>query len=339
MKINKNDFKKALENVKPGLASNEVIEQTTSFAFMGDRVVTYNDEISISHPMEGMELTGAVKADEMYALLSKLKGDEIEMEIEDTQILITSGKSRAGMALQSEIKLPLDEVGERGKWKKLPDDFLDNLKFVIGGCSSDSSRPILQCVNFSEGGKYVSSDNISLTLVKGEELPIEAFLLPQHTCAQLIKFGPTKIAQGGGGWIHFQNPEKTTMSCRTFEEKFPDITGLLKQKGEKIELPKNIEEIIDRAEVFAKRGSYLDESITISISKKKVTVRGESETGWFEESDKTTYEGEPINFSINPYLFRNILSKTHQCILNSSAIKFEEEGWEYLAMLRVLQVS
>lgn len=335
MKVNKNDFKKALENVKPGLASKEVIEQTTSFAFMGDRVVTYNDEISISHPVEGLEMTGAVKADEMYALLSKLKGDEIEMEIEDNQILITSGKSRAGMVLQAEIKLPLEEIGEKSKWKKLPEDFLENLKFVIGGCSSDSSRPILQCVHFGEGGVYNSSDNLSLTHVVGEELPFSDFLLPQHTCSNLIKFEPTKIAQGEGGWIHFKNSEQTTLSCRLFEEKFPDVSGLLKQKGENIELPKNIEEIIDRAEVFAKRGSYLDESISISITKKKLTVKGTSDTGWFEESEETTYEGDPITFSINPYLFRSILSKTHKCILNEKAIKFEEEGWEYLAMLQI----
>jgi hypothetical protein len=181
---------------------------------------------------------------------------------------------------------------------------------------------------------YNSSDNLSITRVVGEELPFSDFLLPQHTCSNLIKFEPTKIAQGEGGWIHFQNPDKTTLSCRLFEEKFPDVSGWLKQKGENIELPKNIEEIIDRAEVFAKRGSYLDESISISITKKKLTIKGTSDTGWFEESEKTSYEGDPIAFSINPYLFRSILSKTHKCILNEKAIKFEEEGWEYLAMLR-----
>lgn len=334
MKINKNDFKKALENVKPGLASKEVIEQTTSFAFISDRVVTYNDEISISHPVEGLEITGAVKAEEMYSLLSKLKGDEIEMEIEDNQILITSGSSKAGLILQSEIKLPLEEIGEKSKWKKLPEDFLNNLKFVVGGCSSDSSRPILQCVNFAEGGVYASSDNLSITLSRGEELPFSDFLLPQHTCAQVIKFEPIKISKGDGGWIHFQNAEKTTMSCRLFEEKFPNVLPLLKIEGEKIIFPEDIEEIIDRAHVFAKRDSYLDESIAISITKKTITIKGESETGWFEESKKTEYDGKPINFCINPYLARRILSKSNECILNSRSIKFEGENWEYLAMLR-----
>jgi len=77
MNIQKEQLKKALETVKPGLAGKEIIEQSTSFAFMGDRVVTYNDEISISHPVEGLNLTGAIRAEELYQLLSKLKREEI----------------------------------------------------------------------------------------------------------------------------------------------------------------------------------------------------------------------------------------------------------------------
>ena len=48
------------------LANRELIEQSTSFAFMKNLVVTYNDEISITHPVEGLNLTGAIKADEFY---------------------------------------------------------------------------------------------------------------------------------------------------------------------------------------------------------------------------------------------------------------------------------
>jgi len=52
MKINKNELKNALEIVKPGLANKEIIDQSTSFAFMNDCIVTYNDEISVSHPVK-----------------------------------------------------------------------------------------------------------------------------------------------------------------------------------------------------------------------------------------------------------------------------------------------
>ena len=73
MKINKAELQTALEKVKPGLASRELIEQSTSFAFMGDRVVTYNDEISISHPVAGVDINGAVKAQALYDFVSEVK--------------------------------------------------------------------------------------------------------------------------------------------------------------------------------------------------------------------------------------------------------------------------
>ena len=56
MKTNKTKLQTALEIVKPGLANKEIIEQSTSFAFLKGKVVTYNDEVSISHPLKGIEL-------------------------------------------------------------------------------------------------------------------------------------------------------------------------------------------------------------------------------------------------------------------------------------------
>ena len=50
MKINKSELQEALAKVKPGLASKDLIEQATSFAFMDGRVVTYNDEMFPSSP-------------------------------------------------------------------------------------------------------------------------------------------------------------------------------------------------------------------------------------------------------------------------------------------------
>jgi len=39
MKINKKELKEALEIVKPGLANKEMIEQSTSFAFLKGKVI------------------------------------------------------------------------------------------------------------------------------------------------------------------------------------------------------------------------------------------------------------------------------------------------------------
>ena len=78
MKIATSKIKEALAIVKPALANKEILEQTTSFAFLNGRVVTYNDEISISHPFES-DFEGAVKAEELYGLLSRTTKEEVSL--------------------------------------------------------------------------------------------------------------------------------------------------------------------------------------------------------------------------------------------------------------------
>ena len=92
--MKKAELIKALEAVRPGLANKEMIEQSTSFAFMKDRVVTYNDEISISYPIQDLDLTGAIKAEELYAFLSKAKTEDIDVEITDAEIRLKAGRER-----------------------------------------------------------------------------------------------------------------------------------------------------------------------------------------------------------------------------------------------------
>ena len=150
--MKKQHLLEALEIVKPGLATKEVIEQTNYFAFMGGRVVTYNDKISLSHPVLGLDVTGAVHAEELYQLLRKIKKEDIEVVMTDNEIGLSAGNAKAGLVLQQEIKLPLSEVAEHSKWFKLPEGFLKSLKFALGAVSSDSSEPILTTVHVNQKG-------------------------------------------------------------------------------------------------------------------------------------------------------------------------------------------
>ena len=140
MKISRVELLEALEKVKPGLANRELIEQSTSFAFIGDRVVTYNDEISVSHLVKGLEnMKGAIKAKTLYEFLARVKDEEIEIEQEENEVLIKTGRSKAGLRFEYEIRLPFEEVGEIGKWKKLPEDFVDALRLSYPACSDRKS--------------------------------------------------------------------------------------------------------------------------------------------------------------------------------------------------------
>lgn len=335
MIINKKQLQEALEIVKPGLANKEVIEQSTSFAFIKGRVVTYNDEISLSHPVPGLELTGAILAENLYKFLSKVKKDDIDVSIEQNEIRMTAGRSLVGLTLQHEIKLPLDEgLQKKGKWKPIPEKLIEAIKFTMGVCSRDMSQPVLTCVHINKEGIVEASDGYRVAQYQiGQELPIDTFLIPATSAVELVKLSPTQIAEGNG-WVHFQTEEKTIMSCRVADETYPNTGPHLMVKGASIILPKTLNEALERAMVFSKREHLLDECVQIELVDRQIILRAHSESGWFEETLNMKYSDDPISFSITPYLLQNILKKTQSCILSKNKLKFAEEGWCYVTTLR-----
>lgn len=334
MEIKREQLVEALAIVKPGLASKEFIEQSTFFAFVDGQVITYNDEICIVHPVD-IDIEGAVKADHLYQILSKFKEDVITIEITDSEIQIKCGKAKASLTLQEEIKLPVNEVLQKtSKWKKLPSDFIDGLSVVSPCCSTDMSRAILTCIYASES-TLVGSDSYCICKFELEsELPIASFLLPANLVQNVIRLNPTQIATGDG-WVHFKNENNTLLSCRIFDDKYPDLGSHFSMEGAvDITFPKSTSDVIDRAQVFAKRDRAADELISVVLENKKMTLKGSCDTGRYEESLNTKYSGEKLEFSITPYLLKNILTKTNSCEVDESKILFVGENWEYVAMLR-----
>ena len=336
MKINKSELLKALENVKSGLSNREIIEQSTHFAFMGDRVVTYNDEISISCQVPNLDLTGAVSAQELYTFLNRIKVEEIEAEITENEIRLKTGKSTAGLVLHPEIRLPLQEMGEIKEWHELPEGFMEALAFCRFSCSKDMSRPILTCVHVGED--YMeSSDNIRFTYrgLPDGDIPVPEFLIPGTTVQDLNRYAVTEIATSKG-WVHFRTADKTlTFSCRIFEDNYPNTEAIMEMTEEPVEiiLPKDLPEVLDRASVFAKAQFDSDTMVTITLKDKKILVEAKNAAGWFEEELPIRYKDDPIKFVINPAFLSEMLDKTKSCLISGNKIKFgqeEQEGWTHL---------
>ena len=344
MKINKNNLQEALEIVKPGLANKEDIDQSTSFAFLGGRVVTYNDRISISHPVEGLNIEGAIRADELYKILSKVKISKeeedkpnMEMIIEDNQIIFSKGKMKTGLTVQAEILLPLDDENlvKKGDWFDLPEDFVKFIKFCAPSCSRDMSRAVLTAIHINESGFIEASDNYRITRCELlQEFPVETFLLPADAAIVMVRVNPISIAKSQG-WIHFQNEYGTILSCRIMEDAFPNTTGFLNMEGQKLTFPPSITEVLERASIFSKRDHLLDEHVTITIESNKIKVESKSDTGWFSEELNMRYSGDPVYFMISPYLLTGILKETLTFIVSATKLKFEGERWTYLSALKI----
>ena len=331
MKISKRELQEALERVKPGLASRELIEQSTSFAFMGDRVVTYNDEISISHPVKNLDVTGAVKAQALYAFLNKIKREEIDVEWEENQVIIKAGKSKAGLVFEQEVKLPVEEIGEIKGWKKLPAETLEALKFCYPCCSRDMSRPILTCVHVS-GKNVQASDSFQIVQYKLQgKAPIKPFLLPASAVKELVKYDVKEISEGQG-WLHFKTEDGTIFSSRVFDGEFPEVEGFLDFDGVEIAFPKTTVPALERAQIFSKNEVSMDNMATavVEVSDGQIKFSAQDESGWFEETIKAKYKGKTIKFITGVEFLIDLLGRAPSCVYGDNKIKFTGENWQHV---------
>jgi DNA polymerase III sliding clamp (beta) subunit (PCNA family) len=331
MKISRAELLEALEKVKPGLANKELIEQSTSFAFIGDRVVTYNDEISVSHPVKGLEnMKGAIKAKTLYEFLARVKDEEIEIEQEENEVLIKTGRSKAGLRFEHEIRLPLEEVGEIGKWKKLPEDFVDALRLSYPACSNDMSRPILTCVNI-RGDKVEASDSFQIIQYRLKKKMPADFLIPASSVKELIKYDIQKVSVGEN-WVHFRTPEGTILSCRTVEGKFPDVEKFLDIEGEEFTFPEDMREALNRANVFAKKETDISTIPTVKVIVKngELILSARNEYSWFEEKLKTRHKDIKFSFSIGVEFLINLFDKLKTCKISDNKIGFAGDSWTHV---------
>ena len=340
--MNRKELLEALEIVKPAVSSREIIEQSTSFAFVDGAVVAYNDEISIRHPVKalGLKLDGAIRAEELYQLLSKLKCEEVTVEISEKEVLVHGGRATAGLPLQQEIKLPIDEITQEDKlkWKKLPKDFCKALEFVSFTCSRDNSKPVLTCVHVASN--YLeSSDDFRMTRHK-TKLSDVSCLIPCSSIQTVAKYELTEIATDES-WVHFRNEKGTCLSCRLFEGKFPTdtVTKALKVDGHQFTLPERVIPVLERAGIFTKmgyaKGSAVDELVTITVSKKGMVIEAKGEAGWFKEELNVEYKGDSFSFGVNPLFLKQITEQLKNCVIAENRLKFEGPDWEHVIALKV----
>lgn len=334
-KIIKQELLTALEIVKPGLGSNLLIEQISSFAFLDGRVITYNDEISISHPVGGINFSGAIKAEEMYKLLGKIATDEVELEMEGNEIILKAHKSKAGFPIQAEIKLPIQEIEKATKWHDLPANYLDQLLKCSYCCSTTNDQPILTAVfiNHKEGFS-MGCDRFRLMYAEFTGMKLPTILLPATSIPIIHRISPIKMAVTEN-WVHFENNENTIIHCRIMNDTYKDLKYILDVDGAELILPNDIVDILERASILSeKQGDQ--EIATVTIEKGKLTVQSRSENGWYEETTKIRYKNPEkpiITFHMNINFFKSILKEELTCIVGSKAIKFQGEGWAYVGML------
>jgi DNA polymerase III sliding clamp (beta) subunit (PCNA family) len=315
MRVNRAELLQRLEAVEPGLSLKDIVEQSSSYIFENGRVMTFNEEVacSTSSPIP-KEFTGAVRARPLKNLLAKLVEDDVDIEAEKGEFIITGKRRRAGIKMDEKVTLDLSivEAPKKEDWFPLADDFADAVGMVQECAGNDEDKFITTCIHITP--KWLEAfDNYQLSRYK-VKMPIkESTIVKKDNIKHLMTLDMTEVSETPK-WLHFRNPAGLRFSCKRLMEQFPDLTALLDQVKDTypVTLPPGLADAADKAEVFSKE-EKANNLVTVELRQGKIRITGTGSFGWYQEVKSCVYEGKTLSFMVPPTLLKDIIKRHNDC--------------------------
>lgn len=317
MKVNRKELLTILSGCKPGLSRKEIIEQSTHFVFLKEAVTTFNDQICIIYPYKS-EFKFSVQGEEFYKALDSITDDEVELLLENDQLKINSKKTKAGLStligeearVETMITNLIANTNKPKFWKKLPADFINGIFLCMFTASKDMTKGVRCCVACNEGN-IVSTDNVRISRYALDS-KVEQMLIPARDAVELVKYNVTKYGLSDG-WVHFKTDDGVMFNCRVMVGEYPyeKLLRFFRTSDESITLPKELQEVMKTAAVFASGDVDVSKMVEVRIRGQRIFCKSEKERGWIENTvDLEKPVSGEFHFYINPIFLAQILERS-----------------------------
>ena len=333
--IEKNDLLKILQSVKPGLATKGIIEQFTHFIFSGTAVMTYNDEICVSHPLK-TDFQCSVIADDLYKTLTGSRGNQaVFLELKDDKLLVKTSSRVAKLSTEverdAEKLISMLKLNEIKEWQKLPDEFLRGMFLCMFSASKDMTKGAGTCVHIN--GEYlVSSDEARISLYTLPKSTEFTTLIPARSVVELVKFDNMEEVCLKSNWIHFKTKTGVIFSARIMEDKYPDVLSYFDVQGEELTLPADLKQLVESVVFMAEGQVDIDKRVEVIIEKGKIKCKAEKSVGNIEDS--LDFEStKEFHFFVNPFFLSQVLEKATTMIATENLAYFHSENFEHVISL------
>lgn len=336
MRVRREEFLQRLQAVHPGTTKRGIIEQSDCFAFQDGKVITFNGEVSCSTKSTlPSKITGAVQADPLIEILGKFPEDEILVEQTEAEFIIIGKNRRSGISQAKEVLLPLDAIEPAEIWNKLPKDFTEAIKIVHECAGSGPQKKFWQtCVHV--GKQWIEAcDNLQMARFMMNTKFDTPFLVKKEAIKHIVALDMTEFSETEK-WVHFRNPVGINFTCcRYVLDGYKDLGAYLDQKGDSLTLPKDLSEVVEKAEVFSREQE--GNLVQVEIRNGKMRITGKGVSGWYEERKLIHYKGPSLSFMIAPKLLVEITNKNPDCIVNDHCLKVNGGKWSYVTRIGVQQ--
>lgn len=331
--------------VKPGLAKKEIVEQTTHFIFTGDRVVTYNDRVCVSHPFE-TDFQCSVIAKEFYDVLSDVKEEILTVELQDKQLKLSSGKTRLGLQVMESgtLESTIEQLGAQDEsriWRRIPEDFIQGLFLCLFSASTNLTHKNLSCL-YVHADRVLSSDNNRISRYEMNGRVRSSFLLPLSSAQDLVKYDIQSMCLDES-WAHFKTANDAIFSARLYLSDIPYPEEAMGEHlvvdGSTFTLPKELGVVVQEMFIATQGREEADKEIRVTMGEGDITCRGElaQGKGWLEKDvDFPEYKGGKISFAVQPVFFAQVLAKTTTMTLGDNRALFESgQKFKHVMLLHI----
>jgi DNA polymerase III sliding clamp (beta) subunit (PCNA family) len=334
VKVKREDFLAKLESVQAGLTPKDVIEQSSCFVFRGGRVFTYDQELACSCPIKvDKKFTGAVFAKPLIAILRKLHEDELDIE-PTGEIFVIKGKRRqTEVRMESEIHLPLIDVGEKPQWKKLHSEF-SQATDLVANCASKDENHLFNYVHITP--RWVEAcDNVQIARYRIKMDLKESILIRRNSIRHVSEMDMVEFAESDQ-WIHFRNVSGVILSCRRYVEPYRDLDSIIKVTGgTPTVFPKGLAEAAENAGIFSEDNpDDKQDRVLVEIKPGKVRITGEGAYGRHREWTPLKYKGTPMAFLVTPKLLGDLVRGFGNCEMYADRLKVDGGKFVYVARLK-----
>jgi len=289
------------------ITSEKEALQADRIGFKDGKMWAFNGTIAFSSkaPFKVPDNT-AIPASALLNFLKAAKNKEVTLDFSKEnccRVLIKNGQLQI---VTDAWKMPIDDIVSTSNaktWQKLDPGFGAALNMAASFCTRNTFNQGFSCV-YGNDGFLFGCDNIKAVQIQSGLSKKVKFLLLAQTAQIISGIDPLEIAcDTESDWIHFRN-KTLTASCRLSDLEYPNICSFFNGKGDKIQLPKNLGHIFERA------ASICKETATVMVDNDVLTVRAKGDFAKFAE--RTESSGIPsMTFTVVPKAAAELLMNSY----------------------------
>lgn len=331
--VDRKEFLRQLESCAPGISSTDNIEQGDCFAFTGEHIVSFNDEILCKQESALKDIRCAVPAKPLLETLRKLTEDEIDITLKDSQLQLKCEKvRRMGITIHLDAVAHSEAVEKPTEWLDVPPIFADALAAVadVAARKAESADKFeLTCVHISPNGMQ-ATDTFQAIRYRLKCPVTTGILIRRSACAAVNGLGVAAISETDN-WLHLKTYSGLQVSMRRYSGDFPNLNPIFKDNElASLTLPPSLLDSIQKASAFfADTGD--GKQAQFKLKDNKLMVRAQNEVGWYEEVRDVQYDGPPRAFGMNPKYVQTLLKYDYPIGLTENALRICGENFAYMS--------